>query len=60
MKVVKSIQEFRWTIAKLALVLDEALDKDTDLTHFSKFIKGVSENENGKHRYQGIQLKHYK
>ena len=60
-KVVKRIWDFKWTMAKLVLVLNKALDKeDTNLTHFSKFIKGVMKNENKKLENQGVQLKQYK
>lgn len=46
---------------KTCFRLGEALDKEgTALTHFSKLIKGVVKNENGKHEYQDIQLKQYK
>ena len=45
-KVVKRIWGFRWTMAKL-LVPNEALDKEwRALTQFSKFIKGITKNEN--------------
>ena len=57
-KVVKRIKEFRWTMAKL--VLDEALDKEgSALTHFTKLMKEIKVKENGKHEYQGVQLKYY-
>ena len=60
-KMVKRIWDFKWTMAKLVLVLNKALDKEvTNLTHFSKFIKGVMKNENKKLENQGVQLKHYK
>ena len=59
-KVVKRIKEFRWTMAKLVLVLDEALDKEgSALTHFTKLMKEIKVKENGKHEYQGVQLKYY-
>ena len=59
-KVVKRIKEFRWTMAKLVLVLDEALDKEgSALTHFTKLMKKIKVKENGKHEYQGVQLKYY-
>ena len=59
-KVVKRIKEFRWTMAKLVLVLDEALDKEgSALTHFTKLMKEIKVKENGKHEYQGAQLKYY-
>ena len=60
-KVVKRIKEFRCTMAKLILVLDEALDKEgSALTHFTKLMKEIKVKENGKHEYQGVQLKYYK
>ena len=47
MKMVKTSREFRWTMAKLVLLLDKALDKQcTGLTHFSKLIKDITKNEN--------------
>ena len=59
-KIVKRIKEFRWTMAKLVLVLDEALDKEgSALTHFTKLMKEIKVKENGKHEYQGVQLKYY-
>ena len=59
-KVVMRIKEFRWTMAKLVLVLDEALDKEgSALTHFTKLMKEIKVKENGKHEYQGVQLKYY-
>ena len=59
-KVVKRIKEFWWTMVKLVLVLDEALDKEGSvLTHFTKLMKEIKVKENGKHEYQGDQLKYY-
>ena len=59
-KVVKRIKEFRWTMVKLVLVLDEALDKEgSALTHFTKLMKQIKVKENRKHEYQGVQLKYY-
>ena len=59
-KVVKRIKEFRWTMAKLVLVLDEVLDKEgSALTHVTKLIKEIKVKENGKREYQGVQLKYY-
>ena len=59
-KVVKRLKEFRWTMAKLVLVLDETLDKEgSALTHFTKSMKEIKVKENGKHEYQGVQLKYY-
>ena len=59
-KLVKRIKEFRWRMAKLVLVLDEALDKEgSALTHFIKLMKEIKVKENGKHDYQGVQLKYY-
>ena len=60
-KVLKRIRDFRWTMTKLVLLLDKALDKEgTALTHFCKFVKDVTKNENGKHDYQDVQLQHCK
>ena len=59
-KVVKRIKEFWWTMAKLVLALDEALDKEgSALTHITKLMKEIKVKENGKHEYQGVQLKYY-
>ena len=47
-------------MAKLLLVLDEALDKEGSvLTHFTKLMKEIKVKENGKHEYQRVQLKYY-
>ena len=54
-KVIKRIKEFGWTMAKLVLVLDEG----SALTHFTKLMKKIEVKENGKHEYQGVQLKYY-
>ena len=59
-KIVKRIKEFRWSMAKLVVVLDEVLDKEgSALTHFTKLMKEIKVKENGKHEYQGVQLKYY-
>ena len=46
---------------KTSFIATQVVDKEgTTLTYFSKFIKDVMKNENGKHKYQGVQLKHCK
>ena len=59
-KVIKRIQEFNWTMTKLVIVLDEALNEGTVLTHYKKFLDSVEINADGKPTYQGIQLNRYK
>ena len=58
-KVIKRIQEFNWTMTKLVIVLDEALNEGMVLTH-KKFLDGVEISADGKPTYQGIQLNWYK
>ena len=59
-KVIKRIQEFNWTMMKLVIVLDKALNEGTVLTHYKKFLDSVKINADGKPTYQGIQLNWYK
>ena len=59
-KVIKRIQEFNWTMMKLIIVLDEALNEGTVLTHYKKFLDIIEINADGKPTYQGIQLNWYK
>ena len=59
-KVIKRIQEFNWTMTKLVIVLDEAVNEGTVLTHYKKFLDSVEINADGKPTYQGIQLNQYK
>ena len=55
-KVLKRIQEFNWTKTKPVIVLDEALNEGTVLTHHKKFLDSIEINADGKPGYQGIQL----
>ena len=62
-KVIKRIQEFNWIMMKLVIVLDEALNEGTVLTHYNKFLDSVDDKifyTDGKPTYQGIQLNRYK
>ena len=49
---VRRITEFNWTMAKLKLFIDHSVeDNATRLTHFTKFLKEKSINENSEHAY---------
>ena len=54
---VRRITEFNGTMAKLKLLIDHSLeDNATRLTHFTKFLKEKSINENSEHVYQDVIL----
>ena len=57
---VRHVTEFNWTMAKLKLLIDHSLeDNATRLTHFTKFLKEKSINENSEHVYQDVILKNF-
>ena len=58
-KVTRRIKEFTWTMAKLVLVFEQALDDDNILTHYTKFLGEVEVDNDGKHVYQNVKLKQY-
>ena len=62
-KAVNRIQDFNWTMAKLQMYIDDALDEkqmeETErsrLTHYNKFRSEVTSNDSG-YIYQGRTLK---
>ena len=58
-KVIKRIKEFTWTMAKLVILLEQAMENTNILTNFKKFLNGITVNEEGKHLYQNNHLKLY-
>ena len=58
-KVIKRIKEFTWTMAKLVIFLEQAMENANILTDFKKFLNSITVNEQGKHLYQNVHLKLY-
>ena len=56
-KVIKQIKEFTWTMAKLVILLEEAMENGNILTNFKKFLNSITVNEEGKHLCQNVHLK---
>ena len=57
-KAVRRIQEFTWTMAKLKLFMDNAIENQTIPTQLKKLLNSV-ENRDDKYFYQGIKLTRY-
>ena len=51
-KVIKRIKEFMWTMTKLVILLEQAMENANILTNFKKFLNSITVNEEGKHLYQ--------
>ena len=58
-KVVKQIKEFTWTMAKLVILLEQAMENVNILKNFKKFLNSITVNKQGKHLYQNLHLKLY-
>ena len=58
-KVIKKIKEFMWIMAKLVILLEQAMENANILTNFEKFLNSITVNEEGKHLYQNLHLKLY-
>ena len=50
--VIKRIKEFMWTMTKLVILLEQAMENANILTNFKKFLNSITVNEEGKHLYQ--------
>ena len=46
-------------MAKLVILLEEAMENGNILTNFKKFLNSITVNEEGKHLYQNVHLKLY-
>ena len=57
--IIKRIKEFTWTMAKLFILLEQAMENANILTNFKKFLNSITVNEEGKHLYQNVNLKLY-
>ena len=47
------------TMAKLVILLEQAMENANILTNFKKFLSSITVNEEGKHLYQNVHLKLY-
>ena len=57
---LRRVQEFTWTMAKLKILVDNSLEgATTRVTNYTKFLKEVSDNDEGKKIYQQIILKEF-
>ena len=59
LKVIKQIKEFMWIMAKLVILLEQAMENANILTNIKKFLNSITVNEEGKHLYQNLHLKLY-
>ena len=48
-----------WTMAKLVILLEQAIENANILTNFKKFLNSITVNEEGKHLYENVHLKLY-
>ena len=58
-KIIKQIKAYKWTIAKLVILLEQAMENASILTNFKKFLNSITVNEEGKHLYQNVHLNLY-
>ena len=58
-KVIKQIKEFMWTMAKLVILFEKAMENANILRNFKKFLNSITVNKEGKHLYQNVHLKLY-
>ena len=58
-KVIRRIKEFGWTMSKLILIVEQSLSDNNVLTFYKKNLSVVTVNEEEKHYYQGVHMKHY-
>ena len=53
-KVIKQIKEFMWTMAKLVILFEKAMENANILRNFKKFLNSITVNKEGKHLYQNV------
>ena len=46
-------------MAKLVILLEQAMENANILTNFKKFLSSITVNEEGKHLFQNVHLKLY-
>ena len=57
--MIRRIKEFGWTMSKLILIVEQSLSDNNVLTFYKKILSAVTVNEEEKHYYQGVHMKHY-
>jgi hypothetical protein len=58
-KITKRLKEFKWTMAKLVMIFENALEQESILTNYKSFLADIVTDDEGNRFYQNVKLKKF-